>query len=359
MDLAILIRGQSNAWLFSDYGAAEAVRAHAETLLGFDRLHDHVRLLGGPNQTERGASALLRATPIAPAWIEHGRPGPEEQHLLDMLHSLSPNSRATPTLTLWMHNESDSADPRLTTADWIAAVRRDAQWVRATLGQSPTTTPYLFVWIPFDFGGGKAATALVDAGATKIRAGMAALAADPAFNARLAPQTGDLDMDGLGLFCGGLHMSRADSRVLVERLARAVADAFRAYSKQGSPEAAGPLAAGPAAVAATLADPAAGRIDVALAVPDRLAPLSAAAAAGAGWVWHGDNGAVRVPSRVTVAGDRLALAFGPHLTPPGHLFYGWGHGRIAIGDGCGRAAAIADTDGLALTAPLAGLDVHG
>ncbi len=364
MDLTLLIRGQSNAQLFSQFHGPALVAERAQTLLGFDGTHDRIVVRGGPGVTEFGGTALQRGSDkMPPAWIEGGppswQPGRYEATLLAALRALPPEVRRAPTLTLWMHNESDSSDPWMTTARWVSAVRQDAAWVRQILGQSPATTPYLFVWVPFDFDRSPRNTRFVDDGSQRIRAGMASLAADPGFNARLGPQTGDLDMDFGGAGPGGLHMSAADAQSLVDRLGRAVADAFAAYAKPGSPEARARQADSPRAVSARVADRAGGLVRVTLLSPDPLKPLSPAALRGAGWVVRGADGTVRVPSSVRAEGNGLVLAFGGPLPEPATLYYGYGHGRIDLADGPGRGAAIEDQRGLGLTSPYAGLPLTG
>ncbi len=205
MDLNVLIRGQSNALLFADRGGAAALEQGLEARLGVD-----VHLL---YQWGTDTSTIWSGT----AFMDWGRDG-EEASLLRYLDGLPADLKHNPTVTLWMHNENDQANDALTTGAWLGAVRADAAAVRAELGQDAGTTPYEFVPIRYPYGGN------FDA----IGNGMAALDADPSFNAGISWAAQSLAMDG-GPEPGGntSHMGDADALRLGHDLAASMAEALR------------------------------------------------------------------------------------------------------------------------------------
>ncbi len=363
LDLNILLRGQSNAVYFTLDRAGDALGAEVAGLLGLDGRTARVRVLGGPDSTEQSGTALIWDQPGgSQAWLRRPpdgswAPGPLERRLLAMLAALPAPIRAAPTLTVWMHNETDSDNPGVTRALWRDAVRAEAGWARAALGQTPATTPYLFAWVPFDVGAGPAILAQEDAGAAQIRLAMADLVADQSFHAVAAPQTGDMDMDGgAGGRLGGMHISLTDALRMAHRLARPIACAFLPYASPGAPIASQSCGAGPVAVSACRM--AAGRVAVALAlrpgVP--LAALGGAAAGGAGWTARSADGSILPASAAARDGAaRLVLTFGQAPPAAASIQYGYGHGRLSAPDGRGEGAGIYDADGAALSAPPAGL----
>ena len=209
MDLNVLVRGQSNALLFAYRGGAWALEQGLEARLGVD-----VHLL---YQAGTDASTISSGT----AFMDWNKDG-EEASLLRYVDGLPAALKHNPTATLWMHNEYDQGNGDLTTAAWVDAVRADAASVRAALGQGADTTPYEFVPIRYPYGGHFAT----------ISDGMAALHADPSFNASVFWDAQSLAMDGDGQ-AGGGHMGDADAVALGQSLAASMAATLR------------PLAAGP------------------------------------------------------------------------------------------------------------------
>ncbi len=366
LDLNILIRGQSNAAYFSNYHAGDVLAHAVSDLLGFDGRTATVTVLGGPGSTEQTSTALVWDQNGVRAWMRR-LPGqgwaanPLEARLLAYLSSLPASLRAAPTLTLWMHNETDSNNPAITRALWADALRADAGWVRAALGQGPATTPYLFAWIPFDISGGGPWLADEDRQGQAMRLAMADLVADQSFHAVAAPQTGDLDMNGWGGRLGGMHVSVTDAMVLARRLARPIACAFLPYARPSAPVttlACDPAVAGPQALRARLLPRGGVLVDVALAGRTALAPFGAAARQGAGWQARLSDGRLVSAEGARPTGPAtVALTFAADLPAGAVLYYGYGHGRISGADGKGAGAAIYDMDGLALVGPPQGLRI--
>lgn len=339
-DTNILLRGQSNAGYFDLLQGAQDLTARVQALLRARGVPGTVHLLGGINKTEFSGAGftiqddrrwLLRdGATWHPAW--------REQALLDYVASLPAAVRAAPTITLWLHNETDELDTALTPALWAGAVRADAGWVRARLGQAASSSPYMFVWVPFWVPWDSA----LDARAQMIRQGMAALVADAGFHAVAGPQTGDLDMTGTG---DRMHMNKADSAVLAARLAPYVAAV--ALRLHGDAAAAAALLPAPFdAVAARLAGP--GQVAVRLSAAP--APLADAAASGAGWSLRAGDARVAASAQ-RVAGEGVVLSF-PRVPAGARLFYAYGHGQM------GQRAAVYDAAGTALVGPVEGLDVE-
>ena len=360
----ILIRGQSNAAYFS-LDAGRAMAGEVAALLGFDGRTATVTLIGGPGRTEHAATALIWDQVGGRAWMSPAPggqgwvPNANEQQVLDTLKALPAPVRRSPTLTLWLHNESDCNNPDVTRETWASAIRADAGWVRAALGQTAATTPYLFAWVPFEIGAGPVALEVQDRKAQAMRLGMQDLAADQSFHAVAAPQTGDLDMNGAGGRFGGMHMSVPDALVLADRLARVAACELSGYARPGAPvrslDCGHP---GPVALAATRL--AADRVAIEAAPHGApIAPLGLAAAHGAGWVARLPGG-ISVPARAArlVAPTRLELVFSIPLPADARIHYGYGHGRISAENGTGAGAAIYDQNGEPMSAPIEGLPVR-
>ncbi len=203
MDLNVLVRGQSNALLFADRGGAWALEQGLEARLGVD-----IHLLyewGTDSSTIHSGTAFMD-------WDTDG----EQASLLRFVDGLPAGLKDNPTAVLWMHNESDQKNDGLTTEAWLGEVRADAAMLRAALGQDAGTTPYTFVPIRYPYGGNFEA----------IGDGMAALDADPAFNASISWAAQSLTMDGDG-FPNSSHMGDEDAVRLGESLAASMADTLR------------------------------------------------------------------------------------------------------------------------------------
>ncbi len=203
-EVNLLIRGQSNAWLFvSNGGAAQLERQLEASMPDVD-----IKILAkydGDANTIYSATAFLN-------WDTGG----QQQGLLDFLEAEPAGIQDNPTLTVWMHNEYDSNTNGVTTSHWVSEVQADATLVRAALGQGAATTPYVFTYVPYNYTQGNSAEA--------IQAGMRQLSADGSFNASFATEamTG-IAMDGDG-YANSSHMGWADAILVADRLAVTMAD---------------------------------------------------------------------------------------------------------------------------------------
>jgi hypothetical protein len=198
-DVNVLIRGQSNAMLFTAFGAAGSLEQQLEARVpGVD-----IHILA---EYATATSTMYAATGFL-NWPEEG----EQQGLLAFIRAEPADIRDNPTITLWMHNEFDANTPGVTTSQWVAAVRADAALVRDALGQDAATTPYTFTYVNYLFTAAGSPEA--------IKAGMNLLSADPGFNARFDSTTlNGLVMDGPGEPPGG-HIGFGDAYVVADRLA--------------------------------------------------------------------------------------------------------------------------------------------
>ncbi len=117
-----------------------------------------------------------------------------------------------------MHNEYDQKIDGLATEDWLREVRADVALVRQALGQGAGTTPYTFVPVRYPNGGSFGA----------VGDGMAALDADPSFNASVSWAAWSLAMNG-GPEPGdnASHMGDADAVRLGGDLAAGMAETLR------------------------------------------------------------------------------------------------------------------------------------
>lgn len=366
MDLNVVVRGQSNAFLFAsdDLGSvgARTLIAEVQRLLGFDGVTDRVLL---DDWWQPGQVTVFGATSFIGDWVARDangawQPLEAEQSLL---RNLSQNSPATETAIVWFHSEYDSLNPGLTSAEWESAVRADAALVRGALGSDAARSPYVFVSaIPFATGS--------DAGHQAIRAGMEALEADPAFGAIVGARANDLDMTFKFPFettltdhtYGLSHISAQDAEKIGARLARSIAEEWATYAKPGSPVAleGGNIASdGPKVVAATVANADTLAVKV---VHDRaagFAPLDADAAMGIGWSVRGSSGAVSADAIEVVSADTLLVHFGRAVPTDGSLFYGYGYGRLAEENQPGQGNAVYDSAGLPLWTPATGVKLIG
>lgn len=245
----------------------------------------------------------------------------------------------------------------------MAAVRQDAALLRSAMGGDAASMPYHFV-SAHPFGAG------TPQGHQTIRAAMEALAADPAFNARIAARALDVDasLDELdGNYdttdYGGAHLTVDDGLMIAGRAARTIAEDWAAYSKPGSPVfvAGGDIAdTGPRVVAAERTGPDTLRLQVAQDGASGFAPLDADAAAGVGWAYSSPTTPHISARSATVLGpNTIELAFvAPLPEAGGSVHYGWGIGRLgAGGTGPGRGNAIYDDTGLPIWMPAEGIMV--
>jgi Ca2+-binding RTX toxin-like protein len=212
VDLNVLVRGQSNALLFVDYGGAAVMESEAERILG-PGADVHV-IADWPGTIWSGTAFL--------DWDTDG----QQADMMDYVRALPPDLKDNPTVTLWMHNEYDGNRPLGSADVWTGEVRTDASLFRGAIAQGAQTTPYLFTYVPYNYTWGDSPQ--------KIRAGMTQLAADPSFNARtdFGAMEG-LAMDGDGS-PGGSHMGPADARLVGERLGATVAAMLDGFLDPGA-----------------------------------------------------------------------------------------------------------------------------
>ena len=363
MQLDILLRGQSNAFLLAaDTG--QNIAHEVQYLLGFDGNANQVWVQA--DWSTPGASTLIASTSLLGDWLTQVAPGQWQPTALEqgLLTFASQHQGATSTAVLFLHNEYDSFNPNLDAATWESAVRADAALVREALGESAAQSPYMFVSaIPFEGSN--------DATEQAIRLGMEQLAADPGFNAAIAGRAQDVDMtfrfpaEGPNSHVfGGDHMSAEDANLLAHRVALSLAQQWAAYAQPGSPVAlaGGNIAnLGPQVVAATQLDAHNLAVTLAPDVATGLQPLDSDAASGLGWSIHTPNGQVLAADQASISGGQtLALHVAGDLPAGGTLFYAYGSGRLAVdGDHPGQGNAVYDSAGLPAWAPATGVVIGG
>lgn len=361
MDLNVLLRGQSNAFLLGLFNGP-AITAQTQSLLGFDGVNDRVVLQYAYENP--AASTVYSGTALLTDWLTptaNGgwQVGPLEQGILNYVNALPPSDKAEPTAVVWLHSEYDSINPGLQPATWEGAVRYDAALIRQAYGKAAADLPYLFV-SAVPYGGG------TDAGHQAIRLGMETLAADAAFNAGIAARAQDVNMDWdlAGQF-GGSHLSFTDQQVLAGRIARSLAEEFAGFAKPGSPVA---LAGGnidnlgPKVVQATVSYVNQLMLKVAFDAAGSLAPLDAVAARGEGWTIIAPDGRAIEGGAAAInaaAPDTLYVSFEGAIPAGGRLYYGYGYGRTAGPDGTGQGHAVYDNAGLPVWVQADGLPIGG
>ena len=366
MDLNVVVRGQSNAFLMvsNDLNGvgARAMIDEAQRLLGFDGVNDRVLLDDWytPDQmTVFGATAFIGD------WVTRDPTGAWQPLELErsLLRNMAQNQPATETAIVWFHSEYDSLNPNLTAAEWVSAVRADAAFVRGALGVDASRSPYVFVSaIPFP----------TDHKASNqaIRVGMEALETDSAFGAIVGARALDVDMsykfpfeyDYANYTYGGAHISAQDAVKIGERLGRSLAEEWAAYAKPGSPVAAagGNIDdQGPWATEATVVGANQLLVRFSFDAASRLQALSPDAARGLGWSVRSESGEVAATSAALSGTDALLLTFEGVVPAGGKLFYGYGYGRLASGDGPGQGNAVYDEQGMPAWVGASGLAVTG
>ena len=364
MQLNVLLRGQSNAYLLSQSSAWASVAGTVQTLLGFDGVSNTVNLLassydpGGKNTINSGTAFIGDwLTPVNGNWQNGWSNTALETGLVNYINALPPAEKSAPTAIVWLHNEYDSTNPSLTTAEWMSAVSDEAAQVRAALGQSAATTPYIFVnAIPY---GSNEINSVNQA----IKLGMEQFAANPLFDAAIGAQANDVSMDyGQTGIYGGPHMDSTDTALVAQRLAVSIAQSFAAYALPGSPVATGQVDAyGPEAMAAQLV----GSNQVLVTVANDHATLNAAldtsAAQGVGWSILDNGQTLAATSAQVTDGSHVLLTFGGAVPTDSAaaLYYGYGYGRLAASDSnSGQGNAIYDTQQMPIWTPASGLGIQ-
>lgn len=203
--------------------------SEVQRLLGFDGVTDRVEVLYTQGD-DRGSGTARGGTAFLGDWTQPGpegtwRPAALQSGLLRSTAELdSPTAAAT--AVLWLHSEYDSTRADLTPDEWASAVRQDAALLRGALGGDPASVPYHFVSAhPYSDG--------THQGHQAIRMGMEALAADPAFHARIAARAldidaslDDLDGDPRTVEYGGGHITPDDALLIADRAARTIAESW-------------------------------------------------------------------------------------------------------------------------------------
>ncbi len=353
MQLDLILRGQSNAAYLAEldgFAGAGRLVTEVERLLGFDGVNDRVTLVY--DRDGQGGDTAYPATAFLDEWMDPAagggwQAGGLEQLFLARMQQYVAEGPGDATAMVWLHSEYDSRDPNLSATSLAQAMRVDAALVRQVLGQD---VPYLYV-AAHPYGDG------TDTGHQAIRQAMESLAADPAFNARIAARAPDLNVD-LDNYdgneatreFGGAHISASDALIIAGRIARVAAEEWAAYAKPGSPLAlaGGNIASdGPQVVAATRVDPTTLQVDVRHDGAAGFAALDADAAAGAGWSALLPNGArVQATGAAILDGDSLVVSFGQTLPVGAVLDYAWGIGKLWGADGTGQGHAVMDSSGL-------------
>ena len=365
MDLNVVVRGQSNAFLMVsadlDGVGARTMINETQRLLGFDGVNDRVLL---DDWYTPGQGTVFGGTAFIGDWVSRGANGAWQplRYEQSLLSNLSQNPPATETAIVWLHNEYDSLNPNLTAAEWVSAVRADAALVRGALGVDAARSPYVFVSaIPFPTGD--------DDSEQVIRAGMEALEADPAFGAVVGARALDVDMSfkfpsenqPTNYAYGLSHISAQDAAMIGARLARSLAEEWAAYAKSGSPVAlaGGNIASdGPKVVSATTASADTLVVKVLHDQSASFAPLDPQAAAGIGWVVGGASGPVSANAVQVASADTLVIHFAGAIPTEGYLYYGYGYGRLAATGQPGQGNAVYDHSGLPIWTPAVGVKVN-
>lgn len=385
MNLNILFTGQSNAAFYSITDGQVLANLVAQQLGYSPGFGDTVTVIGGSvvvggqevDATTVPSIALQQPiTPGAQGFLAGG-PGTYElsdrgQRVVQYLQSLPAAVRSSPTVIVWMHNESDSTFPGLTAAAWVSALSYYVSQLRGTgLGQGAGTTPLVFVNVPFH-----SDEPSLFASSQVIRDGMQQLIDTPSFNAIQGPQTAMFDMSGSldgpldpnQTAPGGPHMSAADKRVLDASLApviaQVVAQRLSSYAVPGSAAAtdAGRLLAPTGWVANTVAGQPNQIIVEICGARGGLDPLGSGAAAGLGWS-AGTSGQNRAASTQVLGsfdnGDAsLLLTFGAAVAVGQKLYYGYADSRLSASPtGAAEGDQIEDRCGGALLLPDNGLTV--
>jgi hypothetical protein len=367
LNLNIMLRGQSNSVLFDAFGGLASLQNQVQNLLGFDGKTSTVTLVAdfgnasGVNTMNSGTAFLSDwLTPKNGDWHQGWQVNTLEQGLLDDIASQSAAVKASPTAVVWLHNEYDSQQVNLTADEWQSAVQFDAGLVRAALGQTAATTPYFFVnAIPYS-------SANWDSN-QQIKIGMQNLANDASFNAKVAAQFQDANMDAWGSSMGGPHMGVEDTPELAYRLAQTIAENFAQYAVPGSPLALanGQLDSnGPEVIKAEAVAGHANQVllTVGFDHATALQALDSIAATGADWFINSTvsagNGGQWATGAELVDGSHLKLTFGSAVPANGLVFYGYGYGKVwSQVDGTGIGHGIYDDHGMPVWTVATGVQV--
>ncbi len=382
-NLNILIEGQSNAGYFLIDGGATALVAKVQALLGFDGVKQSVSVLGALGKSCIFGTYLVGTPGLPPSnvWLTGSAAtgwtnAINESLFIAYIEALPAAIRSRPTVILWIHNEQDSTNGAVTRADWESAIRFNIGAVRHVFGQTAATMPMDIVYVPYDPVPGHEQSKGLSSEVETLKSGFEGLAADTAFNAVIAAQAGDSNMDGppgKSVPYGGPHFDQADIDTVSARLAVTIANQFWLYAQPGSPEA---VAKGTLDNTGPMVETASRAGSTALVVAFTPSPtgggirgLSDVAASGAGWSVVDASG-VLYASHATRVGRKLVLTFSSTIptTSKARLYYGWGTGRIfalsappplnTTTEGPGQGSAVYDQAGLPAWTPAGGVPLR-
>lgn len=223
--LNILVRGQSNAYYFCEWGNGypEGVRLMKNRIQ--ELTGRTVNLIYGFQNA--GDNTIYSGTQFLTDWMSGNSAGSLENAILRYVGALPAAEKTAPFVEIWMHNESDQKEHlNYTTATWVGAVRAEAGMMRTKLGLTASQHLRYFVPIRYPYGDIK-----------KIRDGMDQLAADGAFNARVSMAAWSLRMNG-GPEDGdnSSHMGPEDASTLAENLAQELAKLYPKSSATSPPQ---------------------------------------------------------------------------------------------------------------------------
>ena len=372
MNINLALIGQSNArYLFTD-GYAESIRARVAQELGFNGTDNTVSLIN-PADTTFPGTALLPGADTAPSWLNGSTGNFTNGDLENQVQAgLSGAPASAVTVIMMMHNESDSTNPNLTTAEWESGIRFEIAQMRATMGKDAAHSPVMFTFVPFSSSNGSP----YDKSAQAIKNGMAQLIADTSFNAFMGPQTGDVNMDRDPIptttdFFGASHMDASDEAIVSSRMADSVGQELDSLAQPGSPLATSMGSADLIGPYGWHAQSVTGHPDMVL-VHFQNSPgqsLTPGSSPGYGWSAHaGDASVSAVSATVMDAGDILITMSGD--VPQGsRIYYGYGEGRISpsssynpatgVVNAPGEGQAVYDTAGMPAVLPPDGLQIDG
>ena len=363
----LLITGQSNAGFFLEDGGIWTVNEGLAALLGIERAEFDPRLNGfrtidgyalrdgahkNPDMATTYGGTPLWNPGDTGAFLVHQpgvdpsrwRRGDTGQGLDRFVRDLlTARDRADCLGILWLHTEDDTRTKRMADFDTHAgAIRRHLALTRAAFGRPATGTGDLpaYGWAPIPFGDSAE-------GHRAVRAALAAVAADPAQNFRLAvPQTADSEPRDNGRDWS--HRDGGDLRGFARRAAFAIARHQRERHGLGAGDLPGP---GPRLAGVSAED---ARTTLVTIAHDRGRALKASRAAmdGRGWSVLDDGRGRAVQAMELRGADRIAPRHEPCTGAPERRAVGY----CLFGEQLGRGNAVTDDWSARGTALPRGLD---
>lgn len=374
MNLNIIFTGQSNLSREFDDGTLQKVVAAAQTMLGFDGVTNTITLIGSDGTTAIAASNLLPASNEQKAsWLNFANgvdatggltSGADETAMHNYLTSLPATVKASPTMVIFAHNESDTSTlTGLSVNNFEAAIRYQRADIDAALGQSANAVTFGMAFVPYDFLTSSGSSAYQQLGlvgnAQNAQVAEQDLANDPTFNGIIAAHLGDADMNGTDIGYGGQHTGSNDETNYL-RFARAIAGNFASYALpetmvaqaevNGGWDVAGPQVTNVSSIAGNTNQI---LLTVTLAQgSSELLQLGSIAASGAGFSVVDGSTVVSASSVSMVDATHLLVNFATPIHTDGSmaLHIGYGVGRIAQPMGPGFGGAVYDNNDLPLWA---------